>query len=436
MERAAFLLFDLIICAVEGYLYYSFCSHFLQNRFEDMRKNAGVMITGMFILYCVNQYRNSILNLLTSGILLILLCFVLFQDSTRKRLYTWFVSWFIMIGCEFLVAGILQLTWGREAINITGAPIRSVLFIIMTKISNLIIFKLICSMTNTSKGDQSPAIVSLFFCIPISSFAICIGLCYLGESLDVLNANNLFLMFGCTLLLAANAIAFIICDHLILAMNQVKEYEVMETKRQLEAIHYKSVNDMNDKVKTILHSMNGVIQTLDALLQNRETEQINQIMSDFRKELSDTGQTIYCSHPLIDAILSEKARIACEQNISYQVFVESGFVMTDMKSIDLISLISNLIDNAIEAASRCSQGFVDIKMFRVNDGEIIVLKFKNNFVDCPDERGGNFMTRKQNPSMHGIGVRQVKKIVEQYKGNIDFSYEDHIFEVILHFFMD
>lgn len=436
MERAAFLLFDLIICAVEGYLYYNFCAHFFQNRFTGAWKNAGIVMTGMFILYCINQYRNSIMNLLTSGILFIGLCFLLFKDSTRKRLYIWFISWFIMIGCEFLVVGILHLTWGKEAIMITGAPIRTVLYAIMTKILNLIVFKLICSMTKTSKDDQYPATISLFFCIPIASFAVCVGLCYLDESLNVLNANNIFLMFGCILLLAANAIAFIICDHLILAMNQVKEYEIMETKRQLEAIHYKSVNDMNDKVKTILHSMNGVIQTVDALLQNRETEQIDQIMSDFRKELSDAGQTIYCSHPLIDAILSEKARIAYEQNISYQVFVESGFVIRDMKSIDLISLISNLIDNAIEAASRCNQGFIDIKMFRVSDGEIVVLKIKNNFVDHPAERGGNFMTRKQNPSMHGIGVRQVKKIVEQYEGNINFSYENQIFEVVVHLFME
>lgn len=435
MEQAAFLLFDLIICAVEGYLYYSFCAHFLQNRFYDGRKNAGIMVAGILILFYANHYRDSILNLLTSGILFLIFCFVLFRGDVRKKLYTWFVSWFIMMGCEFLVAGILQLTWGKEAIVITGEPIRTLLYAIMTKILNLFVFKLICNMTKTSKGDQYPAIVSLFFCIPISSFAVCVGLCYLGESLDILNANNLFLLFGCILLLVANAVAFIICDHLILAMNQVKEYEIMETKRQLEAIHYKSVNDMNEKVKTILHSMNGVMQTLDALAQSRETGQINQILCEFRKELSDSAQTIYCGHPLIDAILSEKARIALEQDVSYQVFVEPGFTMIDMKAIDLISLVSNLVDNAIEAAAKCSPGVVDIKMFRANDGEILVLKFKNNFLDAPIEHEGSFKTKKQNPSMHGIGIRQVKKIVEQYNGAIDISYEDHIFEVAVNFFM-
>lgn len=434
MERAAFLLFDLIICAVEGYLYYSFCAHFLQNRFTDTWKNAGIMVIGMFTLYCVNHYHNSMLNLLASGMIFIILCHILFKDSMRKKLYTWFVSWFIMIGCEFIVVGILQLTWGKDAIIVTSTPIRVVLSTIMMKILNLLVFKLICSMTKTSKDEQYPAIVSLFFCIPISSFVICVGLCYLGESLDILTANNMFLLFGCVLLLAANAIAFIICDHLILAMNQVREYEIMETKRQLEAIHYKSVNDMNENVKTILHSMNGVMQAMDALYQSNETEQLCKVFCELRKELTDVGQTIYCGNPLIDAILSEKAKIAYEQNILYMVFIEPGFIMSDMKSIDIISLVSNLIDNAMEAAAKCEQGFVDIKMFRANDGEIIVLKFKNNFIDLPVECGGNFKTKKQNPSLHGIGIRQVKKIVEQYKGDIDISYNDYIFEVVINFF--
>lgn len=434
MEKAAFLLFDMIICLVEGYLYYSFCAHFLQNRFEDMWKNAGVVITGILILYCFNHYHNSILNLVASGIIFIILCYILFKDNMRKKLYTWFVSWFIMMGCEFIVVGILQLTWGKDAIIVTATPVRVVLSTIMMKILNLFVFKLICNMTKSSKDEQYPAIASLFFCIPISSFVICVGLCYLGESLDILTVNNMFLLFGCILLLAANAIAFIICDHLILAMNQIKEYEIMEIKRQLEAIHYKSINDMNENVKTILHSMNGVMQTLDALFQNRETEQISKVFCELRKDLSDVGQTIYCGHPLIDAILSEKARIAYSQNISYQVFVEPGFTMSDIKSIDLISLISNLIDNAIEAAAECSEGFVDIKMFRANDGEVVVLKFKNNFIDLPVENSGNFKTKKQNPSMHGIGIRQVKKIVAQYNGDIDIIYDDHIFEVVINFF--
>lgn len=274
---------------------------------------------------------------------------------------------------------------------------------------------------------------SLFFCLPVSSFIVCIALCYLGEDLDAVISHNLFLLFGCVLLLGSNVVAFIIYDRLVLEMNKVREYEITETKRQLEEIHYKSVQDMNENVKTILHNLNGVMQTLDVLIQNREVVHIKQVISGMHEELSSAGQQLYCGQPLIDAILCEKAQIAKEQKVDYNVFVEPGFVMIEMKPIDLISLISNLIDNSIEAAVKCAHGYVDIKMFRASDGDIVVMKFKNNYIDKPIEKSGGFQTKKENPSMHGIGLRQVKKLVEQYGGHININYESNLFEVIIDF---
>lgn len=433
MERVAFLLFDLIICAVEGYLYYNFCAHFLRNRYEESWKNVGVVSAGMLLLFCINHLQRSALNMLASGCICIILCVILFKDSMRKKLYIWFVSWFIMACSEFAVAGMLHLAWGENAIVVTGTPARVILSTVMMKIITLFVYRAICSNAPTPKSDQYPAIVSLFFCLPVSSFIVCAALCYMGDSLDVPTFHNLFLVFGCVLLLASNVVAFVIYDRLIQAMNQVKNYELMETKRHLEEIHYKSVNDMNEQVKTILHSMNGVMQTLDVLMQNQETEQIKRVISGLHEQLSEAGQKIYCGNPLIDAILSEKSRIAYEQNIAYHVFVEPGFTMMEMKPIDLISLISNLIDNAIEAAAKCKNGYVDIKMFQANDGSIVIMKFKNNYTENPVEYGGRFQTGKENPSMHGIGLKQVCQLVEQYEGYINILYEDNIFEVTISF---
>lgn len=434
MERIAFLLFDLIICVVEGYLYYSFCSHFLKNRFDDEWKNVGIIAIGMLLLFAFNHFQRSALNLFASCFICNILCILLFKDKMRKKLYTWFISWFIMACSEFAVAGILRLTWGADAIIVTEMPVRVVLATIMMKIITLFVYRLICNNAPASKDNQYPQIVSLFFCLPVSSFVVCVSLCYLGDRLDEPTSNNLFLVFGSVLLLASNVVVFIICDRLIEVMNKVKRYEIMETKRQLEEIHYKSVNEMNEQVKTILHSMNGVMQTLDVLMQNHETEQIKQVIFGLHEQLSEAGQKLYCGNPFIDAILSEKSRIANEKDITYHVFVEPGFTMMEMKPIDLISLLSNLIDNAIEAATKCHNGFVDIKMFRVNDGDVVIIKIKNNYTENPVESKGGFQTKKENPSMHGIGVRQVRQLVEQYKGAINISYENHIFEVTISFF--
>lgn len=436
MERIAFLLFDLIICVVEGYLYYSFWLCFLQRRFCLIWSDIGIMSVGMLLLFCINHYQQSALNLVASCIVSISLCVIIFQGKPRKKLYIWFTSWFIMACSEFVVAGILRLTWGRNAIIVSSSPAIVILSTIMMKITTLFIYKVICNKTSREQKSYYPAIASLFYLLPVSSFILYIALCYMEDGINVIHSDNLFLLSGCVLLLISNVVAFIICDRLILEMNKVREFEIMETKRHLEEVHYKSVNEMNENVKTIVHSMNGVVRTLDVLLNNRETDQIKHVILGLHEKLCEASQKIYCGNPLIDAILSEKAKTASAQNITYHVFVEPGFAMIEMKPIDLISLISNLIDNAIEASSKCRSGYVDIKMFCANEGQIVILKFKNNYVEKPDECETGFRTRKNNPSMHGIGLKQVQQLVKQYNGYLNIEYDKNIFEVTISFFAD
>lgn len=433
MESAAFLLFNLIICAVEGYLYYSFCEHFLQNRYETDWINAGIVAAGMLVLFGINQFHSSGLNLFASSFICITLSFILFKDYVRKKIYIWFVSWFIMICCEFVVSGILLLTWGTDTIMVEGNPARVLLATVMMKFITLFVYRLICNSEKEIISSQYPAYVFLFFCLPVASFIVCLALCYLGDSLVELSTNDLLLMLGCVLLLVANVVAFVIYDRLILIMNRVKRYEIMEMKQQLEDIHYKSVNEMNEKVKTILHNMNGVMRTLDVLMQSKEAVEIKNVILGLQEQLREAGQTVYCGHPLIDAILKEKSRTAYEENIAYSVFVEPGFTMIEMKSMDLISVIGNLIDNALEAAAQCKDGYINIKMFQANDGAVAIMKVENNYAKNPIEYNGVFQTRKENAAMHGIGLKYVQKLVAQYNGYINIVYNEKMFEVTTSF---
>lgn len=75
-------------------------------------------------------------------------------------------------------------------------------------------------------------------------------------------------------------------------------------------------------------------------------------------------------------------------------------------------------------------------MFGANEGKIVILKIKNNYVEKPDECETGFRTRKNNPSMHGIGLKQVQQLVKQYNGYLNIEYEKNIFEVTISFFAD
>ena len=93
-----------------------------------------------------------------------------------------------------------------------------------------------------------------------------------------------------------------------------------------------------------------------------------------------------------------------------------------MANMDLISIVGNLIDNALEAAVKvCGEKYVDVNMFTQNEGHFLILEVKNNFAESPVIGADGFITSKKNKREHGIGIHTVEKIVKKYNGKLEIK---------------
>lgn len=120
--------------------------------------------------------------------------------------------------------------------------------------------------------------------------------------------------------------------------------------------------------------------------------------------------------------------------MTYQVLIESGFPNDILEDIDLINIVSNLSNNAIEAACKCEEGFVNVSLFTEKEGTIVIYKFENNYRDAPVENQEKFITLKRDKSAHGIGLKCVRDIVEKYGGLTKIDYDGKIFRITIMFF--
>ena len=109
--------------------------------------------------------------------------------------------------------------------------------------------------------------------------------------------------------------------------------------------------------------------------------------------------------------------------------VEPGVNLNFVAEIDLISLLGNLINNAIEAAQDSRRKYIGLQIYRNETNNYAILKLENSFVKVPEKKGTVFETSKSNKKLHGIGLEHVKKIIKQYEGYLDIEIEDNIFRV-------
>ncbi len=149
-------------------------------------------------------------------------------------------------------------------------------------------------------------------------------------------------------------------------------------------------------------------------------------------------------NPLIDAYLDEMAenlkiyRNVCRSgNITLDVIINKYITECKIKGIDfmhdvrvsnlsclddfdLVTILGNLLDNAIEASEKSTQKTISLETDIRNAYNIIIVS--NSCDDSPTTQGEELITTKKNSAIHGIGIKNVQRTVKKYDGDLSWVY--------------
>lgn len=424
--------FDLMVCFFEGYMYFTLLNHFLNLRVK--KKCIYVTIVGvlMFFIFLINQLQLSAVNLFVSAIVNVVLCQILFEDRFKKKIFYIVLNGFIICSCELFMLTMVSLPIGFKAIDYSNST-KMILMVIVIKMSSYFVIRFICLVTKNVKNNFFPSLIPYFSVFPLSCMVLYMGIIYSDFDLNDKTLSSVIIIVGCILLWISNIFLFVIYDRMVSMMTRVRDYELTEIKNNLEGQHYRQIEEINKKHSNIIHDMNNYLITIDQLAEQENNLEIVHLVQSLNNHIVKIEEGNYSSDYIINAILNGKKQSAHLKKIEYTVYVEPGFVRPEIEDIDLISILSNLLDNALEACDSCTEGKIDVQIYKANDGKFTTMRIKNNYIDKPHEINGEFITRKENPSMHGIGLHQVKSIVEKYGGWINIEYGENEFCVTIMF---
>lgn len=256
-----------------------------------------------------------------------------------------------------------------------------------------------------------------------------LGLRYSGIDFPSQVFGDAMLTIGLFLLLFSNMLLFVLYDYLITLTGRMHEYELNQTKDALTRQHFSILQETNDRYAGLLHDVNNYIQTVQAIRTQGDSQQLDHISASLMSEISEIRGQTFCTCPLVNAVLLEKQQAARQDGIDYRVFVEPYFPTPHMADKDLISLLCNLLDNALEAAVKCPDPYVDIKFF-VN-GTYQVFKISNPYAGEPSRDHDRFFTTKPDAQNHGYGIRRAEAIAEKYHGTLSCTPQGSTFTAIV-----
>lgn len=243
-----------------------------------------------------------------------------------------------------------------------------------------------------------------------------------------------FLNGELTILLPIALLLLLFYSYLKLSKQAYKEnyhYQVKEQKQQLITEHYQKIDSFHEEIQQLQHKMNVQLMTMQKQAERNEFPQMASQLAGMIEENISVESQWFTSHQEMNVLVGHKCRQAQAAGIKFQSKINIPMSLA-ISEIDLISLVSNLLDNAIEACSYCPPEDSWIKLQMVAQKQCLVIRVENS----TDDQHQSFNTRKPDKQQHGIGLKSVQRIVKKYNGELEFDWEEHSFSIEITLFIE
>ncbi len=235
----------------------------------------------------------------------------------------------------------------------------------------------------------------------------------------------------CGCILAADLSVFYLYHILVKNDTHIRQRDIYRRQTDLYRNQLEVIEESQSRLRALRHDMKNHMLHLEAELRQGNYEDALHYLEDMQEELQNPAEYVKCGNKEIDSLLNYKLRKA--ELVLSAVESDIHVPMEWMpKSFDINVILGNLLDNAIEAAQGSDRKW--LKLVLKADRGVFLIHIANSCEEMPKKKGHGFLSTKENAGEHGIGLQNVRRMVERQNGNIEFRYADGVFaaEVMLY----
>ncbi len=203
-------------------------------------------------------------------------------------------------------------------------------------------------------------------------------------------------------------------------------YELEELKASLGQIREQEmqVRELHENVRRLKHDMKNHMMVIASYLNGGEYDKAREYTSVILDKLNAVHSYIETGNSLLNHILNEKLNVARKEGIAVKAEIEN-LSFSKMESLDFSALLSNMLDNAIEACRKEEQAQLQVQIAAKRGYDTILVK--NSILNSVLAENPQLHTTKEMVGVHGMGIVQIRAIVEKYNGLCDFYEEENWF---------
>lgn len=286
----------------------------------------------------------------------------------------------------------------------------------------VIIIKSILKQSQLKFLDDVAWIKFLFF--PL--FTICIIIAFISKPELMVNEkqNQIFWVFAFGLV-GMNSMLFYLLQDVAKRERELFERRMFEREAKHKYSLYESMAEATKQQQTLSHEYQNQLICIQSLLHSQQYNKLEEYVKKLTGVVLKDLDYMNTNNVIVNAILNEKYVRALEQGV-VMVCKVNNLEKMNIEDQDIALLLSNLLNNALEACQKYSDEKV-IKVKFVLEEDEVVLSVKNTYDGNIIISEGNYITTKENKRNHGIGIKNMIQVIEKYDGFYSITYDERYF---------
>lgn len=232
-------------------------------------------------------------------------------------------------------------------------------------------------------------------------------------------------------ILCINFIGFYLIHSITERELKLREYAVFREKVNNETAMYRSISENLEKQRKRTHEYKNQLAAISALAAQGAWQELRDYIEQIETTLQHRMDAVDTNHVIVNAILNTKYREAVNKGIVFVLKVNDLSALK-IKDEDIVVILSNLLNNALEACEQCETKQIKLK-FVLENGQAVI-SVKNSMAAEPLVENGKILSSKtKDAAEHGMGIQNVAETVEKYGGRymVDYGEGEFQFSILI-----
>ena len=372
---------------------------------------------GLFAIACALNIladQTIWLNLVFYILINVLYGYLCFNLNIKKSLFYGFILTLVGVIWEVAVEFALISLLDKDFFVYVYGDITSILVATLCKgllfISVLILSRFIVK-DGTFKAPLS------FFIYPL---ALMITLCvffYICAYCGVNKQGQMALAIIALILIVPTTLLFLIYQRNIEKENELFRLKNEMDKAETEKTYYDILDKQNQDLRIYAHDAKNHLAAIRSLNTN---PQIEEYLNKMTEGLATYSKVSRSGNHSLDVIINRYITECSIKDVKF-TFDTRLKNLEYVEDYDLVTILGNLLDNALESAEKSENREITLTTDFRNTYDVLIVT--NNCDTAPKTSKDKLITTKNDKKLHGIGLKSVAKTLAKYNGDYDWEYD-------------